>query len=248
MGEAAGLAVLRSLSTTGSSVPKNFLTLFGVILGLLWAIASPLASAVRPLDSNAVEFSNAAPMIELRTALSPYHAASSLQADGTRWHIMIATNQLPRAVTRILLAEEPPDSALRLFPHHARPSIRQVASSDPDVIVEPAQAYGRHAFQVTIPAARSVSIAMRLSDAEDRPMVAAWGTGALAAHNRQVAVFFAAVAGLIAAALAITTGLAVMTGHAAPRWGAFTLLAIFLSRLASSGVFDSIGATNVGGP
>jgi diguanylate cyclase (GGDEF)-like protein len=242
------MAALPSLSTTGSSVPKQSFTFLAMVVGLLWAITSSPASVLRQPDSSSVEFSNSAPMIELRAALSPYHAASNLEADGTRWQIMPATNQLPRSVTRILVAEEPPDAALRLFPHRARPSIRQVASSDPDVVVEPAQAYGRHAFQVTIPAARSVSLALRLSDADDHPMVAAWGTGALAAHNRQLAVFFAAVAGLIAAALAITTGLAVMTGHAAPRWGAFTLLAIFLSRLASSGVFDSVGATIIGGP
>jgi diguanylate cyclase (GGDEF)-like protein len=161
---------------------------------------------------------------------------------------MTVANQLPRPVTRILIAEESPDAMLRVFPRRARPAIRQIASSDPDVIAEPAQAYGRHAFRVTIPAARSLSLALRISDADVPPMVAAWSEGALAAHNRQLAVFFAAVAGLIAAALAITTGLSVMTGHAAPRWGAFTLLAVFLSRLATSGLFDSIGSTNIGGP
>jgi diguanylate cyclase (GGDEF)-like protein len=229
-------------------VQKKSFTVIATIFGLLLALACAGAVLARPIEANDVQFSDAAVRIELKAALSPYHAASSLEADGSRWHIMTVANQLPRTVARVLIAEESPNVALRIFPRRARPAIRQIASSDPDVIVEPAQAYGRHAFRVIVPAARTVSIALKLSDADDHPMVAAWSEGALSAHNRQLAVFFAAVAGLIAAALAITTGLAVMTDHAAPRWGAFTLLAIFLSRLATSGVFDSIGAVNVGGP
>jgi diguanylate cyclase (GGDEF)-like protein/PAS domain S-box-containing protein len=215
---------------------------------MLWAVILPVVGPARGIDSNEVEFSNSSPRIELKAALSLYHAASNLEPDGSRWVIMTAANQLPRPVTRILVAEEEPDAALRIFPRRARPAIRQLAGSDPDVIAEPAQAYGRHAFRVTIPAARSVSLALRLSDSDEHPMVAAWTEGALAAHNRQLAVFFAAVAGLIAAALAITAGLAAKTGHAAPLWGALTLLALFLSRLATFGVFDSIGSTNIGGP
>jgi diguanylate cyclase (GGDEF)-like protein len=214
-------------------------------IALMFATATGIA---KPIDSNGVEFSDPAPRIELRSALLPYHSASNFEADGSHWHIMTVANQLPRPVTRILLAEEVPDAPLRLFPSPARPAIRQVVSSNPDVIAEPAQAYGRHAFRVIVPAAQTVSLAIRLSDADAQPLVAAWSEGALSAHNRQLAVFFAAVAGLIAASLAITAGLAAMTGHPAPRWGAITLLAVFLSRLAASGVFDSIGAANRGGP
>ncbi len=224
-----------------------FVLIVAIILGLC-GISMPVTGLAGPIDSNVVQFSDATPRIELKPALLPYHAASDVEPDGSRWHIMTVANQLTRPVTRILVAEEPPDAALRLFPHRARPAIKQVASSDPDVVAEPAQAYGRHAFRVFVPAARTVAIAVRISDADAKPLVAAWTEGALSAHNRQLAVFFAAVAGLIAASLAITTGLAAMTGHPAPRWGAITLLAVFLSRLAASGVFDSIGAANVGGP
>jgi diguanylate cyclase (GGDEF)-like protein len=211
-------------------------------------MSAPATSFAKPIDSNGVEFSDPAPRIELRSALLPYHSASNFEADGSHWHIMTVANQLPRPVTRILLAEEVPDAALRLFPSRARPAIRQVVSSNPDVITEPAQAYGRHAFRVIVPASLTVTLALRLSDADAHPLVAAWSEGALSAHNRQLAVFFAAVAGLIAASLAITAGLAAMTGHPAPRWGAITLFVLFLSRLAASGVFDSIGAPNRGGP
>lgn len=241
-------SMLGNLANFGFLVPKTSLLLFATMAGMLWAILVPASAVPLTVDSHQVEFSDSAPLIELKAVLSPYHAASNFEADGSRWQIVTVANQMTRPVTRILVAEEPNDAVLRVFPRRARPAIRQIASSDPDVIAEPAQAYGRHAFRVTIPAARSVSLALKLSDADERPAVAAWNEGALAAHNRQLAVLFAAVAGLIAAALAITTGLAVMTGHAAPRWGALTMLAIFLSRLSTTGMFDSVGATNIGGP
>lgn len=222
---------------------------FFFLITLLMALTGAFATvAPASPDSTTVDFSSRAAVLELKSALVPYHAASTLAPDGSHWHIMIVANQSPRPVTRIFLAEESPDAAIKVLPRHARPAIRQIASSDPDVVAEPAQAYGRHAFRVTVPPSSTVSLALMLSDADARPPVAAWSEGALAAHNRQLAVFFAAVAGLIAAALAITLGLAVMTGHPAPRWAGFTLLAVFLSRLAASGLFDSIGATDIGGP
>ncbi len=213
---------------------------------LFWACAScPGGFAAGP---SAVVFSNAVPVIELKSFLFPYHAASSFGADGSKWEILTATNRSSRPVSRILIAEELPNSGLRLQPSAARPAIRQLAASDPDVLVEAAPSYGRHAYRVTLPAARTVSLAVRLSDVSKSPAVAAWDEAALVAHNKQLAVFYAAVAGLILSALAIASGLAVMTGRAAPRWAAFTLLGLFLSRLAASGLFDAIGPTNLGGP
>ena len=78
--------------------------------------------------------------------------------------------------------------------------------------------------------------------------IEAWTEPALIAHDRQIAIFLAAVAGLMAAALVITAGLAFMTGHAAPRWAAITIAMVFLALLASSGVFDAGWFTAVGGP
>lgn len=205
-------------------------------------------SCLWPAVAATLDFSANAPVIELKPALSPYHSAEGVEPDGSRWQIVTAVNQSTRPATRILMAEEPPDSSLRLFPHKRRPAIRQIASSDPDVLADPVRAYGRYAFRVTVPAAQTVSLALKLTDADIHPLVAAWSEPALAAHNRQLAVFYAAVAGLIAAALAIVAGLAAMTGHAAPRWAALTLVGVFLSRLAAAGLFDSIGATNIGGP
>src|ERR1700722_846008 len=99
-----------------------------------------------------------------------------------------------------------------------------------------------------MPPATSAELALRLSDAAARPQISAWLEPDLAARNSQLAVLFAAVAGLIAAAFAIMTGLAVMTGHSAPRWAAFVLLGVLLVRLAAAGVFDAIGMGGVGGP
>ena len=81
-----------------------------------------------------------------------------------------------------------------------------------------------------------------------QPSVVAWTVPALVLHNKQLAIFLAAVAGLIAASIAITTGVAVMTAHLASRWAAITLVAVFCAELTSGGVFDAGWMTVVGGP
>src|SRR6185312_4637223 len=159
-----------------------------------------------------------------------------------------ATNGSVRPVTRVVMAADPPDAALRLFPRRARPQIAQLASSDSGVTVERLHALGRHAFSVTIPPATSISLAMRLAYADDKPSVVAWNEPALVAHNRQVAIFLAAVAGLIGAAMAIMAGVAVITAHPAPGWAAAVLALIFLSRLQGAEVLDAGWMTVVGGP
>jgi diguanylate cyclase (GGDEF)-like protein/PAS domain S-box-containing protein len=194
------------------------------------------------------DFASNDPVVDLGSALSPYHAANGVETDGSRWYMMTAVNESVRPVTRILLADQPYDSALRVFPRRGRAAVRQVATSDSDVAIENAHAYGRYAFSVTIPPATAAELAVRLSNASTRPRVSAWLEPALAAHNRQLAILFAAVAGLIAAALAIMIGLAAMTGHGAPRWAAAVLLGVLLARLSAAGLFDAVGMAGVGGP
>lgn len=194
------------------------------------------------------DFASSEPVLDISSALAPYHASGSAETDGSLWYLMTAANQSVRPVTRILLADQPVDSSLRILPERGRASVRQVATSDVDVVVENAHAYGRYAFQVTMPPATTAELAIRLANAGAHPRVSAWLEPALAAHNRELAVLFAAVAGLIAASLAIMTGLAVMTGHAAPRWAAAVLLGVLLVRLSAAGVFDAIGVGRVGGP
>jgi diguanylate cyclase (GGDEF)-like protein/PAS domain S-box-containing protein len=221
------------------------MTAAAIVFALAAVLTHVLARAEIPRGP---DFASSELVLELGPALSPYHAANGVETDGSRWYMMTVLNESVRPVTRILLADQPYDSALRIFPRRGRAAIRQVATSDSDVNIENAHAYGRYAFSVTIPPATTAELAVRVSDAAVRPRVSAWLEPALAAHNRQLAILFAAVAGLIAAALAIMTGLAAMTGHAAPRWAAVVLFGVLLVRLASAGLFDAVGLAGVGGP
>ncbi len=226
---------------------RLFLFLASLVL-VASASAAPFAVPKEARGHSSLNFANADAMLDLKDVLSPYHAPSGPEADGSSWFMMTALNQSVRPVTRILIAGEPPNAALRLFPLRGRPTIRQIASSDSDVDVESARAYGRHAWRVTIPPATSVALAVRMDNAQAGPSVQAWTEPAVISHIRQLAVFMAAVEGLIACAMLVTAGLALMTGHLAPRWAAITLLLLFLSRLATTGVFDAGWTTAVGGP
>ena len=62
------------------------------------------------------DFARPAPVIDLTNSLAPYHAASAPENDGSRWYLTTVANQAVRPVTRILLAEQPYDAALRLLP------------------------------------------------------------------------------------------------------------------------------------
>jgi diguanylate cyclase (GGDEF)-like protein len=148
----------------------------------------------------------------------------------------------------VLHAGQPAAEALRILPRPTRPAIVAVASADPGVIVEKAKAFGGRAYLVTVPPETSAPIAVEIANAGSPPSLLAWTEPALAAHNRQLGIFIAAVAGLIFAAAAIAAGLAVMSGHRAPLWAATALGLVLLSRLAATGMFDASLATRVGGP
>lgn len=222
-----------------------FLALFAAIS------ASALAAAAENpagSDPTAIAFSTAAPVLELKAALSPYHAPSGQEADGSLWYIVTVANNGPRAMTRVLVASDPADAAFRFFPLPGRAAIRQVASSDGGIVVAREPAFGRHAFRVTVPPGTSAALALRLSHADAPPSVLAWREPALVAYRKQLAIFLAAVGGLIAAAAAITGGVAAMTRHAAPRWAALTLTGVFVLWLSTAGLFDHGWTTSVGGP
>jgi diguanylate cyclase (GGDEF)-like protein/PAS domain S-box-containing protein len=225
--------------------------LTGLFLLLVATAAAPVPAPQIPADARAhgsINFATQSALLDLKDSLAPQNLRGERQSKDAHWFIMTAVNQSVQPVTRILVAGEPADGALHFFPLHGRPVLRQVFGSDPDVTVEAARAYGRHAWRITIPPAASVSLAMLMENVEDHPSVQAWTEPAIISHIRQLAVFLAAVEGLIAAAVLMTAGLAFMTGHAAPRWAALTLLAIFISRLSSSGAFDAGWTTVVGGP
>jgi diguanylate cyclase (GGDEF)-like protein len=219
------------------------------LLASTFAMAAATSRAPKPPSTLlSIDFSGPVAVIDLKDLLSPYGASGRPEPDGSQWYVMSATNGSVRPVTRVLLAADPPDAALHIFPRRARPQIMQVASSDSGVGVERLHALGHHAYQVTIPPATSASLAVRVAYADPQPQILAWNEPALVAHNRQLAVFLAAVAGLIAAAAAIMAGVALITTHPAPGWAAVVLLLVFLSRLQGAEVLDAGWMTAVGGP
>jgi diguanylate cyclase (GGDEF)-like protein len=219
--------------------------LFLALIGLLLASLSAVSAADAP---HPVDFGADANVINLKPELTPYHAPSGPEADGSAWYMLAVTNNSVRPAIRVLLAGQPPRMALRLLPRPSRPAILAVASSDSGVVVEPAKAYGARAWRVIIPPVTQVGVAVRVGYAGAPPSLQAWTEPALASHNRQLAIFITAVGALIAAAALITAGLAVLIGHTAPRWVAITLFMLLWSWLAGTGMFDASLATHIGGP
>jgi diguanylate cyclase (GGDEF)-like protein len=200
-------------------------------------------------EPNLVNFGRTDNVIELKSALSPYRApGGGTEADGSSWYIVQVSNDTVRPATRVLLAGQPPRSALSLIPRRSRPAILAVASSDSGTVVETASAYGRRAWRVIVPPVSTVGLAIRVGSADTPPALSAWTEPALSSHNRQLAIFITAVGALIGAAALITGGLAVLIGHAAPRWVSVTLLFLLFSWLSGTGMFDASLTTRLGGP
>ena len=170
------------------------------------------------------------------------------EGDDSRWYFVQVTNDSVRPSTRVLLAGQPPSSALALLPRSTRPAIVALAGSDSGTVVETASAYGRRAWRVIVPPVSTVRLAIRVANAATPPPLQAWTEPALSSHNRQLAIFITAVGALIGAAMLITGGLAVLIGHAAPRWVSLTLFLLLLAWLSGTGMFDGNLATGYGGP
>jgi len=206
------------------------------------ALAAPPAAKPAPQASQApqVNFGKTDNVLELKSALSPYKApGGGTESDGSSWYIVQVTNDSVRPATRVLLAGQPPRAALSLLPRRTRPAILALASSDSGTVVETASAYGRRAWRVIVPPVSTVGLAIRVGSADSPPAIGAWTEPALSSHNRQLAIFITAVGALIAAAALITGGLAVLIGHAAPRWVAITLLMLLASWLSGTGMFGA---------
>lgn len=212
---------------------------------VLAALAPVWAADKGPAQIN---FGSAENVLDLKPALSPYRAPGGTEADGSAWYIVQVSNDTVRPATRVLLAGQPPRAALSLIPRRSRPAILALASSDSGTVVETASAYGRRAWRVIVPPVSTVGLAIRVGSADAPPALSAWTEPALSSHNRQLAIFITAVGALIGAAALITGGLAVLIGHAAPRWVALTLLLLLFSWLSGTGMFDGNLATGIGGP
>src|ERR1043166_888676 len=212
---------------------------------LAWAASHAFAAAPAPQ----VNFGAADNAIELKPFLTPYHApGGTAEPDGSAWYMVSVTNDQVRPAARVLLAGQPPRLALSPLPPPMRPAILAIASSDSGVLVQPADVYGHKAWRVIVPPVTSVGLAVRVAAAGNPPSLQAWTEPALSSHNRQLAIFTTAVATLIAAGAMITAGLAVLIGHAAPRWSALTLFLLLISWLSGTGMFDASLATHIGGP
>jgi len=224
---------------------------FAFATALIAALTSGLAafgSAAPSADASLVDFASPDPVVTIQNALTPYHGPSGTQPDGSNWYLIKATNSAIRPASRVLQATQAPSVSFRILPRPTRPAIVGVASSDSAVNIENLNAYGRRAYRVIIPPATSVAIVVQIANAAEPPSLMAWTEPALAAHNRQLAIFTTAVSALIGAAALMVSGLAVMLGHSPARWAALTLVLVLLERLAETGLFDGSLATGVGGP
>lgn len=224
-------------------------SLWFLLLSCVVLLVGGVPAGAAPRQPAPVNFASGENVLDLKPALSPYRApGGGAEADGSQWYIVQVTNDSVRPATRVLLAGQPPNAALSLMPKRARPAILALASSDSGTVVETASAYGRRAWRVIVPPVSTVGLAIRVGAAATPPALYAWTEPALSSHNRMLAIFITAVGALIAAAMLITGGLAVLIGHAAPRWVALTLLMLLLAWLSGSGMFDASIATRFGGP
>ncbi len=228
---------------------KRFAFVAALAASLL-AAALAFAAATPPADPpHAIDFAGPDGVVEITDGLVPYHAPSAKpEPDGSGWYLITATNSAIRPAARVFQASQPQSVSFRLLPRRTRPRILAVASSDPLVVIDQNSAYGRRAWRVVVPPATTVAIAVELANAAEPPSILAWTEPALAAHNRQLAIFTTAVWAVIAAAALLAAGLAVTLGHAPARWAAVTLILILLERLSETGLFDASLATAVGGP
>ena len=220
---------------------------FAAVLAAGLVAAFAVFAAGEPAHS--IDFASSDGVIQITEGLQPYHAPSAKTAtDNSGWYLITATNSAIRPAARVFVADQPQSISFRILPRATRPAILGVASSDSLVVIDKLNAYGRKAFRVVVPPATSVAIAVQLSNAAEPPSLLAWTEPALAAHNRQLAIFTTAVWAVIGAAALLAAGLAVTLGHAPARWAAVTLLLILLERLAETGLFDGSLATGIGGP
>ena len=174
---------------------RSFATV-AVLIAALMAVA--MRAGATGSDPALVDFASPDAVLEIKEAMVPYHGPSGTQPDGSNWYLIKATNSAVRPSSRVLQATQTP--SLAFLPRPTRPAIVGVASSDSAVTIENLNAYGRRAYRVIIPPATSVEVVVQVANAAQPPSLRAWTEPALAAHNRQFAIFTTAVWALIGAA------------------------------------------------
>jgi diguanylate cyclase (GGDEF)-like protein len=232
----------RSVRRDGKTGRFSLARWAGFWLGLLTAIP---AGAAPPAHNAA--FDASAGVIELKGALAAYHPPG-VKPDDTLWYAFTAVNNSGQPAVRIVHAGETPCAGLDVLPRPGRPALVQVTSPNSGVAVERVRDYGRRDFRIDLPPHTSAPVAVQVEGASAPPSILAWTEPALAAHNRWMAIYIAAVAGLITAAAAIASGLAFLTHRAEPRWAALMLAAMLMARLSEIGLFDGSLVIPFGGP
>ena len=209
------------------------------------AIAAPPGQPAN--DSTVINFAAQDAVLDLRPSLAPERM--SLPAEpGTAWFTVSVKNDSVNLVSRVLVASDSPSSGLALSPLRVRPTLSEVAASDAGVVVERANAFGKRAFRIILPAAHSATLALHFNGTLQLPSLFAWTESALIAHNRRAAILSGVVAGLLAAAAAFALGVAAITGRRFTIWGAAFLVALLFANLTAAGVFDEGWLSAPGGP
>ncbi len=195
----------------------------------------------------AADLSAPAAVITLGSVLSDGRVSDPQEAGGA-WFTLTVENRSPRPIARVLVAAESPAAGVAFVPLQTRPVLREVAASDPELVVERATAFGENAFRIVIPAAHRSTLALQFAGASAHPEVLAWTESALIAHNSRSAVLSGMVAGLFTGALAFAAGVAVLGRRPFAKWAAFLAASLLFADLVSARVFDDTWLTAIGGP
>jgi diguanylate cyclase (GGDEF)-like protein len=210
--------------------------------------AAPEAEAAPPPETlRVVDFASPAAMLNLGGALSDNRVSDPAHPNSA-WFTISIKNDGIQPVSRILLADDPPNSGLALLPQTSRPILREAAGSDSSLIIERAAAFGRFVFRVTLPPAHSATLALHFDSVAGRPALLAWTESALVAHNRRTAVLTGVVGGLLAAAAAFALGSAMLSGRPFDKWAGMFLTALLFADMVGAHVFDDGWFTVLGGP
>ncbi|MGQ0741757.1 MAG: putative bifunctional diguanylate cyclase/phosphodiesterase [Alphaproteobacteria bacterium] len=205
--------------------------------------SAPVAQA----DASTIDFGAPDAVLNLRPALIPENVGGPADP-GEVWYTIQVRNEKQQPAARVLAAGDSPSSGLAVWPLRMRPALRAAAASDASVVVERANAFGRHAYRVILPASHAATLALHFTGTQQRPSLIAWTEPALIAHNRRASVLSGVVAGLMTAAAAFAIGVAAITARRFAILTASFLAAVLFANLTATGLFDGGWLTYPGGP
>jgi len=169
---------------------KHFARAAALIAALTTGIGS--AAAAPSADASLVDFANPDPVLTIKDALTPitvHQPRNPTDPTGiSSGRPTARTSGQSRSSSDTSAECELPDSAAS--DTSGDRGRRQLGFA---VNIENLNAYGRRAYRVIIPPATSVAIVVQMATAAEPPSLMAWTEPALAAHNRQLAIFTTAV-------------------------------------------------------